>query len=80
VPLRSSNKKDFMVGGYHNYEDLSMCFIIVKRHHDQCKSYKEEHFNWAWLTVSEVSSIIFLVRSLAASMVLEELSSLHLNT
>jgi hypothetical protein len=41
-------------------------FVAVKRHHDQSNSYKEKHLTGGWLTVSEVQSIIIMVRSMAA--------------
>jgi hypothetical protein len=37
----------------------------VKRHYDQGNSYKRQHLIWGWLRVSEVLSIIIMVRSRA---------------
>ena len=53
--------------------------IAVKRHHELLQ---RKTFNWAWLTVSEVQSIITMAGhgSVQASMVLEkELRVLHLD-
>jgi hypothetical protein len=54
--------------------------IAVNKHHDNSNSYKE--FNWGWLSVLRVQSIIVIVRSRQhlGQMVLDmELRGLHLD-
>jgi alpha-mannosidase len=41
-------------------------FISVKSHYGQGNSYKGKTFNWSWLTVSEVQSIVIMAGSMAA--------------